>query len=131
MRTDALFAWFMLAGFASFLAVAVVVCYYLASRVVLRRRARGGRRRSKLSGYGLALGLAFMQLIRTFYQPDLGYLLEVKQDEDADEDDSGDPETPEVRKRHFLRQLRRIRRGEAIDRLELRMSRERGGLFQV
>jgi hypothetical protein len=121
MRTDALFAWFMLAGFASFLAVAVVVCYYLASRVVLRRRARGGRRRSKLSGYGLALGLAFMQLIRTFYQPDVAYLLEAEQDEDADEDDSGDPETPEGRLRHFHRQLRRIRRGEVIDRLVLRM----------
>jgi hypothetical protein len=121
MRLDALYAWFMLAGFISFLAVAVVFSYFCFTRVLLRRRAQPGRRRSRLSGYGLALGLAFMQLIRTFYQPDLGYLLEVKQDEDADEDDSGDPETPEVRKRHFLRQLRRIRRGEAIDRLELRM----------
>ena len=41
-----------------------------------------------------------MQLIRTFYQPDLGYLLEVKQDEDADEDDEegkGKEEAPEER----------------------------------
>jgi hypothetical protein len=121
MRLDAFYAWFMLAGFVSILAMAVFSCYFLASRVVLRRRRQAGRRRSRLSGYGLALGLVFMQLVRTFYQPDLGYLLEVKQDEDADEDDSSDPETPEGRLRHFRRQLRRIRRGEPVDRLVLRM----------
>jgi hypothetical protein len=121
MRLDALYAWLILAGFVSFLVVAMVFCYFLASRVVLRRRRQAGRRRSRLSGYGLALGLAFMQLMRTFYQPDLGYLLEVKQDEDADEDDSSDPEAPEARLRHFHRQLGRIRRGERIDRLVLRM----------
>jgi hypothetical protein len=69
----------------------------------------------------LALGLAFMQLIRVFYQPGLAHVLEAKLDEDADEDDSGDPESPEERLRHFHRQLRRIRRGEVIDRLVLRM----------
>jgi|SRR5580658_1026003 hypothetical protein len=121
MRLDALFAWFMLAGFVSFLAVVVVIGYYCFTRVLLRRRLRAGRRRSRLSGYGLALGLAFMQLVRVFYQPDVAYLIEAKQDEDADEDDSGDPETPEGRFRHFHRQLRRIRRGEVIDRLVLRM----------
>jgi hypothetical protein len=121
MRLDALYAWLILAGFVLLLAVAVVFGYFCFARVLPRRRQQAGWRRSQLSGYGLALGLAFMQLVRTFYQPDLGYLIEVKQDEDADEDDSGDPETPEGRLRHFRRQLRRIRRGEAIDRLVLRM----------
>ena len=59
--------------------------------------------------------------MRVFYQPDVAYLLEVKLDEDADEDDSGDPDTPEARLKHFHRQLRRIRRGDPIDRLELWM----------
>ena len=116
MRLDALYAWLALAGFISFLAVVVIFGYFSFTRVLLLRRRRAGRRRSRFSGYGLALGLAFMQLIRTFYQPDLGYVIEVKQDED----DSGDPETPEGRLRHFHRQLRRIRRGEPVDRLELR-----------
>ena len=121
MRLDALYAWLTLAGFIAFLAVVVIFGYFCFTRVLLRRRQRTGRRRSRLSGYGLALGLAFMQLVRTFYQPDLSYLIEVKQDEDADDDDSGDPETRAGRLRHFHRQLRRIRRGEPIDRLELRM----------
>jgi hypothetical protein len=65
--------------------------------------------------------MAFLQLVRVFYQPDLAYVLQVKQNEDADEDDSGDPETPEGRLKHFHRQLKRIRRGQPVDRLELRM----------
>jgi len=121
MRLDALYAWLMLAGFVSFPAGVVIFGYFCFMRVLLRRRQRTGRRRSRLSGYGLALGLAFLQFVREFYQPDLAYLVEAKQDEDADEDDSGDPETPEGRLRPFHRQLRRIRRGEPVDRLELRI----------
>ena len=120
MRLDAFYAWLILAGFVSFLAVVVTFFYFCLTRVLLRRRWQSGRRRSRFSAYGLALGLAFMQLIRTFYQPDVAYLLEVKRDEDADEDDSGDPETPEGRLKHFHRQLRRIRRGEPVDRLVLK-----------
>ena len=121
MGLDAFYAWCVLAGFVAGLAVVVIFAYFCVSRVLLRRRQRTGRRRSRLSGYAVALGLAFMQLVRVFYQPDVGYLIEAKQDEDQDEDDSGDPETPESRLKHFHRQLRRIRRGEPIDRLELRM----------
>ena len=120
MRLDALYAWLILAGFVSFLAVVVIFGYFWLC-VSLRRRPRTGRRRSRLSAYGLALGLAFLQLMRVFYQPDVAYLIEAKQDEDAEEDDSGDPDTPAARLKHFHRQLRRIRRGEPIDRLELRM----------
>ena len=85
MRLDAFYAWLILAGFVSFLAVVVTFFYFCFTRVLLRRRWHSGRRRSRFSAYGLALGLAFMQLIRTFYQPDVAYLLEVKRDEDADE----------------------------------------------
>jgi hypothetical protein len=121
MGLDALYAWCMLAGFVASLAVVVIFAYFWASRVLLRRRQRTGSRRSRLSGYAVALGLAFMQLVRVFYQPDLGYLIEAKQDEDQDEDDSGDPESPEGRLKHFHRQLRRIRRGEPVEQLQFRL----------
>jgi hypothetical protein len=46
------------------------------------------------------------------------YVLEAKQDEDAEEDDKGDPESLT---KQLDRQLKRIRRGEPIDRLVLRL----------
>jgi hypothetical protein len=121
MSLNAIFAWCLLAGFLSFLALSLIFVYFWLTRVLLRHRQRTGKRRSRLSGYGLALGLAFLQLVRTFYQPDLAYVLKARQDEDADEDDSCDPDTPEGRLKHFNRQLRRIRRGERVDRLVWRM----------
>jgi hypothetical protein len=53
----------------------------------------------------------------------MAYVVEARQDadEDADEDDNGDTDTPAARMRHFHRQLRRIRRGDPVDRLVLRM----------
>jgi len=65
--------------------------------------------------------MAFLQFVREFYQPNLVHLVESMQDEDADEGDSGDPDTPEVRLKHFHRQLKRIRRGDPVDRLVLRI----------
>jgi hypothetical protein len=50
-------------------------------------------------------------------------VVEAKQDadEDADEDDNGDGDTAAARLKHFHRQLRRIRRGDPVDRLVLRI----------
>ena len=121
MRMDAIYAWCIVAGFIPFLLVVVTLAHYGASRVRLRLRKRPGSRRSRLYPFCVAAGMAFLQLVRVFYQPDLAYVLEAKQDQDADEDDSGDPGTPEGRLKHFHRQLKLIRRGESIDRLEWRM----------
>ena len=51
-------------------------------------------------------------------QPSLQHIVEIGQEESADEDDSGDPENPE---KNLHRQLRRIRRGEVVGDLILRM----------
>jgi hypothetical protein len=59
--------------------------------------------------------LLFAQM---FYRPTVSYVLEARQDEDADEDDQGDPES---REKHLNRQLKRIRRGEQVDDLVLRL----------
>ena len=64
------------------------------------------------------MGMAFLQVMRLFYQPTVAYVLEAKQDEDADEEDEGDPESL---KKQLNRQLKRIRRGEPVDRLVLRL----------
>jgi hypothetical protein len=54
------------------------------------------------------------------YRPNHAFVAkaQIVQEEDADDDDQGGPDTP---KRHLLRQLRRIRRGENVDRLILRL----------
>jgi hypothetical protein len=121
VRLNAFLAVCVLAGFIAFMAMVVVIVHFCLVRLCLRRRRQTGRRRSRLSPYALALGMAFLQLVRVFYQPSLAYVLEAKQDEDADENDSGDPESPVARLKHFHRQLRRIRRGDPVDRLVLRI----------
>ena len=118
---NAIYAWCIVAGFIPFLLAVVTLVHYSASRIRLRLRKSAGSRRSRLYPFCVAAGMAFLQLVRVFYQPDLAYVLDAKQDQDADEDDSGDPDTPEGRLKHFHRQLKRIRRGESIDRLEWRM----------
>lgn len=69
------------------------------------------------SSTGLAAALLGLTL---FYRPRLQHAVEAQQRqvEDVDEDDNGDPDTP---LRHLHRQLRRIRRGEPIDKLVLRL----------
>jgi len=62
--------------------------------------------------------MAFLQLVREFYQPGAVYLLEAKQDEEAELDDAGDPENL---KKQLNRQLKRIRRGLPVERLVLRL----------
>lgn len=121
MRANAIYAWCIIAGFIPSLLVFVTLVHYSASQTRLWLCKRAGSRRSRLYPFCVAAGMAFLQLVRVFYQPDLAYVLEAKQDQDVDEDDSGDPDTPEGRLRHFQRQLSRIRGGQPVDRLEWRM----------
>ena len=116
MHVDTIYAWCALAGFFPFVAIVVILIHYGLWRVHLRRSRQPGGKRSRLYPYCLALGMAFLQFVRVFYQPSIAYLLEVKQDDE--EDDKGEPETSE---RQLNRQLKRIRRGEVVDRLVLRL----------
>jgi hypothetical protein len=99
-----------------FLAIVGIVAYYYLSRGPWRRNRRRSSTFSSSSG-AMATVLLGLTLI---YRPRLQYAVEAQQRqvEDADEDDDGAPETPT---KHLLRQLRRIRRGEEVDRLMLRL----------
>jgi hypothetical protein len=59
-----------------------------------------------------------MQNLQVFTRPTVAYVLEEKYDEDAEEDDDGGPDDPTA---HLKRQLKRIRRGESIDTLTVRL----------
>jgi hypothetical protein len=87
------------------------------------QRARWKRRRRQgITNPGFCPSFSTMSFpLETFaalYRPSVEYVIESRRDEDADEDDNGDPETPTAQ---LHRQLRRIRRGEHVDTLVLRL----------
>jgi hypothetical protein len=87
------------------------------------RKSRKGKQPAQRSRAGTssaaALGAAF-QFLSMAYRPNHAFVAkaQIQQQEDADEDDDGSPESPV---KHLHRQLRRIRRGEPVDRLIWRL----------
>jgi hypothetical protein len=79
-----------------------------------RRRRRIGVFTSRA-----VLGIAFLPLA-VMYRPSLmvAAKAQIQQREDVDEDESGDRESP---LKHLLKQLRRIRRGEKVETITLRL----------
>ena len=102
-----------------FLAIVVILAYYYLSLRAVAAQSKTGRAQVDVfpSSGGLGTVLLGLTLI---YRPRIHYAIEAqhRQVEDADEDDNGDPDTPA---RHLLRQLRRIRRGEHVETLSLRV----------
>ena len=117
MYVDALSALASFATGAPFLAIGVLLAYYFLRRAHWRRNRRLGKRKPGFCPSASALGFAFL-FLQVFYRPSVANVVEVKQEEDVDEDDEGDPEN--LRKQ-LNRQLKRIRRGEHVDRLVLRL----------
>jgi hypothetical protein len=117
MSIDTISAWCIFAGFIPFLAILVILLHYFLRRYLWRRRKRLGR--SALGYYptSFALGMA-LQFMQVYWRPSVEFVIEEKQREDADEDDDGDPENL---KKQINQQLKKIRRGEQIERLVLRI----------
>jgi hypothetical protein len=98
-------------------AVAFILADYFRRRAAWRRRKRMGVKNQGFYPSAKAMGNAFQHL-EVFTRPSMAYVLDAKEEAEVEEDDEGDPETL-VRQLH--RQLRRIRRGEAIERLVFRL----------
>jgi|SRR6266568_6518307 len=105
-----------LAMSAPFAAILIILLHYHFRRARWKRALRQGRRPTGFCP-SPSLAMAF-DIVQTFYRPSVAYVIEAKLEEDVEEDDNGDPETP---RKHFHRQLRRIRRGDPIDMLVLRL----------
>ena len=96
--------------------VVLLVIFYL-------RRARWRRRRRASGNYtgfypsASSLGNAFHTL-QVFTRPTIAHVLQEKYDEDMEDDGDGGPEDPT---RQLKRQLKRIRRGERVDTLTVRL----------
>ena len=110
MTANAFYEIFTLSFDLPFIAIGLVLCHYCLLRLRWRLFRRG------FCPSALALGMA-LQFMQVFHRPSMAHVLEVKQEEDADEDDQGGPGSPH---KHLHRQLRRIRRGQHVDRLKVR-----------
>jgi hypothetical protein len=117
MTLDMVLGWCTYALSLPLVAIVLILFHYLLRRALFRRRKRlgKGRRGFYPSAYAMGMALQFMQV---FTRPSIAYVLEEKQKPEVEEDDEGDPETLQ---KQLGRQLRRIRRGEPVDRLVLKM----------
>lgn len=106
-----------LAASAPFLAIAALLVYYFLLRARWRLNRQLGRKNCGFCPSSSALGMAFL-FLQVFCRPSIANVVEVKQEEDADEDDEGDPGSVT---KQLNRQLKRIRRGEPVERLVLRL----------
>ena len=100
-----------------YVAVVVLLSMYYFKRIRWKRKLRAGTRDVGFYPSSLSLGNA-MQSLQVFTRPTVEYVLEEKDDEDAEEADEGGPDDPTA---HFNRQLKRIRRGERTDVLTVRL----------
>lgn len=102
------------------LAMSLVAIAVVISRLkqLIWKPKRSRHRRFAAALVSVAMGLSFLPFA-AIYRPSLIEVAkaQIRQQEDVDEDDNGDPETP---LKHLLRQLRQIRRGEKVETLFLR-----------
>jgi hypothetical protein len=117
MHVDFVSAFCSFAMGAPLLAIGAILVYYFLRRARWRQNQRRWRKNPGFCPSSSALGIAFL-FLQVFYRPSVANVVEIKQDKDADEDDQGDPENL---KKQLSRQLKRIRRGEPVDRLVLRL----------
>jgi hypothetical protein len=96
-----------------------VIVSSLKQRIWKEKDPQKRRRGIRFSTRHVDMGFAFLPL-GIVYRPSLVEVVkaQIRQQEDVDEDDNGDPDSPA---KHLLRQLRRIRRGERVDFLVLRL----------
>jgi hypothetical protein len=116
MNPNILGGWSLLASAAPLLAIPALFLIFYLRRIGWRLKKRLRIKRPGFRPSYVALGNA-LQTLEVLTRPDVDYVLEQKYDEDADEDDEGEPDDPAAQ---LNRQLRRIRRGEHLDRLVLR-----------
>lgn len=102
---------------APFLAIIALLAYYQLKRTTWKWNHRRGKQKPGFCPSSAALGTIFL-FAQVFTRPSIAHVIEARQVEDVDEDDDGDPDVPE---KHLNRQLRKIRRGQPMDGLVLRL----------
>ena len=117
MNTNVLYLFCMIAASLPFAAIPVLLIHYCLRRAAWKRKQRRGQKSLGFCPSSSALGVALL-FMQVFIRPSLQHVIEERQQEDVDEDAQGDPESP---LKHLKRQLRKIRRGEMVGDLVLRL----------
>jgi hypothetical protein len=111
------FATEFLRGFFAFNVLAILLgcIVFCWRRFLWQRRKRLGKRNPGFFPTFTSAGNALQTLqVQIMAQPQVQHVLEEKLEDEAEDDEDGEPADPE---KHLHRQLRRIRRGEEIERL--------------
>jgi hypothetical protein len=85
-----------------------------------RRKASSTSKRRRFRFTGVAVGNA-LQILHVYVDPRVRHVIVQRLDEQAEDDGDDGPDPG----KHLERQLRRIRRGEQIERLTIRMREKR------
>lgn len=101
----------------------IVVYFFLFALIVHLQRARWRRsqrrgRRLRFYPTTMMIGIG-LQSLQVFAHPEIEHTIEQKYADEAQEEDEGDPADPQ---RMLARQLRRIRNGETVERLQVPLS---------
>jgi len=115
MSMEWFLAWCMYALYLPVLSILLILCHYALRRFLWRRGTHAG-----FCPSAYALGMAF-QYLQVWTRPSVAHVLAEKQKADQDDEDDGDPDSANSRLMHFHRQLQRIRRGDPVERLVLRI----------
>lgn len=116
---------FILCGSISILALANFILYYVSPNPMPKVGQR--KRRFGLFLTGAALGNALLQL-QVITQPHVKHVIVQMSDEDAADEESGDPDHPADPLIHLHRQAARIRRGEQVEPITTIVNREPFGI---
>jgi hypothetical protein len=100
-----------------YLAVVVLLCTFYLKRAWWKLRRRTKPEYAGFCPSSSSLGNA-LHTLQIFTRPTIAHVLQEKYDEDMEDDGDGGPDDPA---RHLKRQLKRIRRGERVDVLTVRL----------
>ena len=100
-----------------YVAVVVLLCTFYLKRAWWKLRRWTKPEYAGFYPSASSLGNAFHSL-QTFTRPTIAHVLQEKYDEDMEDDGDGGPDDPT---RQLNRQLKRIRRGERVDTLTVRL----------
>lgn len=102
---------------APFVAIAALLIYYFFLRVRWRLSQRAGKKKPVFRPSSAALGIALL-FVQVLYRPSVASVAAAQQEKDTENDEEGDPE---CKVRQLGPQLKKIRRGEPVDQLVLKL----------